>query len=237
MNVPTDIYNAINPLAQQQGVPSWLWEDVASVESGFNPQAVGDNGTSWGIFQLHQGGQADAAFAQGYSVANLYNPATNAQFALPAIASAWNRLKSTFSNNMSWWTQFAAASGHPGGGPGDTATTNEAAKLMQVYSSGPPANNCPWTCNIPTGITGWTVAVPGTDCSGCNNTTDVAPLNKVAQGVANPNSVIDQGTGLGQLMALGQDFTWLQQNYMRLLVALVAIGLLVAGIAVAGSGE
>lgn len=49
---------------------------------------------------------------------------------------------------------------------------------------------CPWYCNIPTGIVGLTVSVPGADCSGCNNTTDVAPINKVIQAVQDPTSVI-----------------------------------------------
>lgn len=52
---------------------------------------------------------------------------------------------------------------------------------------------CPWYCNIPTGIVGLTVSVPGADCSGCNKTTDVAPINKTAQAVANPASAVDQG--------------------------------------------
>lgn len=130
---PQTIYNAVNPIAIQYGVPTQLWEDVAYTESGYNPQAVGDTGTSFGIFQLHEGGQLPA----GVSGPSTFDPTLNARLAMPAIARAWNNLKSTFNpTSSSWWQSFAAQSGHPGGAPGQSVTINEATKLQSGWSGG-----------------------------------------------------------------------------------------------------
>jgi hypothetical protein len=50
-------------------------------ESGFSPTAVGDQGTSFGEFQLHQGGELGSLTPQ-----QAFNPATNAATAIPIIA-------------------------------------------------------------------------------------------------------------------------------------------------------
>jgi murein DD-endopeptidase MepM/ murein hydrolase activator NlpD len=129
--VPSSIYTAVHPIAASDNVPDALWETVASVESSFNSQAVGDNGTSYGLFQLHQGGQLG-----NLSESQAFDPTTNANTAMPAIASAWATLGPSFAaNNLSWWEQFAAASGHPGGAPGQAVTDSEAQKLMTAYNN------------------------------------------------------------------------------------------------------
>lgn len=111
----SDIFPAIEPIAQQYGVPENIWESVAQMESSYNPSAVGDLGTSFGVFQIHIGGQANNALNAGYTKQDLLNPKVNATFAMPYIADAWNKLKNTFDDSLSWWTQFASISGHPGG--------------------------------------------------------------------------------------------------------------------------
>lgn len=44
-------------VAQQLGIPVGLADALAQLESGWNPNAVGDQGTSFGLFQLHEGGE------------------------------------------------------------------------------------------------------------------------------------------------------------------------------------
>lgn len=133
-NVPASIFNAVHPIAEQNGVPDAIWETVAQVESGFNQDALGDNASSFGLFQLHIGGQFPQAFLNNPTA--LDDPALNAQYAMPDIAKAWHALSGTFdASNASWWQSFAAQSGHPGGSPGQTITDNEAAKLQQNYAS------------------------------------------------------------------------------------------------------
>lgn len=129
---PSQIYNAVHAQAVQYGVPDSIWEDVAYIESGYNPNAIGDNGTSFGLFQLHIGGQLPAQYNNNPSA--VFDPSLNAQIAMPDIAGAWNGLKSSFNpSSQSWWQSFAAQSGHPGGSPGQTVTDNEATKLQSYY--------------------------------------------------------------------------------------------------------
>ena len=129
------ILAAIKPITDQYNVPSRIVATIIQVESNWDPNALGDNGTSYGLFQLHTpGGQGDRAIADGYKPADLYDPALNARYAMPAIASAWNNLQGSFDpNNLTWWLDFAAQSGHPGGSRTNPATINEAAALQRVY--------------------------------------------------------------------------------------------------------
>lgn len=68
-------------VASQLGVSTPLAEAVAWHESGLNPTAVGDHGTSFGLFQLHQGGELGSLTPQ-----QAFNPTTNADVALTRIA-------------------------------------------------------------------------------------------------------------------------------------------------------
>lgn len=136
---PANILGAVSSVAMQYGVPTGIWEDVAYVESGYNQNAVGDNGSSFGLFQLHRGGQLPAQYESNPQA--VFDPTLNAQIAMPAIANAWSKLSSSFNpNNSAWWLMFAVESGHPGGNivtPGQ-AEQNEAVKLMNTYNNGTP---------------------------------------------------------------------------------------------------
>src|SRR5581483_542745 len=104
--VLANIYNAVEPIAQQYHIPDPIWETVAYVESGFNQNALGDQGTSYGLFQLHIGGQFPAQYLNNPTA--LDDPALNAQYAMPAIARAWQSLQPSFdAGSASWWEQFA----------------------------------------------------------------------------------------------------------------------------------
>ncbi len=52
------------------------------VESGGNNKAVGDGGTSFGLFQLHQGGELPA----GWTPEQAFDPRANAEVALSVFA-------------------------------------------------------------------------------------------------------------------------------------------------------
>lgn len=140
-SVPGDIYNTVHPIAQQQGVPDALWEDVVYVESSFNPKAHNPSG-AYGLFQLlTPGGQGDNAIHAGYTVNDLYDPKINATYGMPSVASAWNNLQGSFDpNSLGWWEKFASESGHPGGQPGQAYTDQVARTLMNDYQSSDSSN-------------------------------------------------------------------------------------------------
>lgn len=54
-----DVQSMIVNIAQQEGVDPSLALAVAQQESGFNPNAVGDGGKSFGLFQIHQPSHPD----------------------------------------------------------------------------------------------------------------------------------------------------------------------------------
>lgn len=151
--VPTNVYNAVEPIAQQYNVPDAIWENLAYYESNMNTNIVGDGpqygGYSYGLFQLHvadnwnAGGQGNTALQQltGHSYPYsqtelnlLLDPAINARYAMPSIASAWSQYGSSFQNNYNWWIQFLAASGHPGGNANDPITQNYTKSFMTLYN-------------------------------------------------------------------------------------------------------
>ena len=67
-------------------VPEYVWKPIEQVESGGNPNAVGDNGTSFGLFQLHWGG-----LGTGYSELQLKDPTINATIAAKKMGEIVSR--------------------------------------------------------------------------------------------------------------------------------------------------
>lgn len=131
--VPQNIYNAVAPVARQYGVPDSVWEDVAYQESGFNPKAVGDNGTSFGLFQLHEGGQLPQQYYNDPQA--VFDPALNARLAMPAIARGYQQSGQVNTSSLTWWERFGAISGHPGGPAGSPVNANLAQKLLKGFPS------------------------------------------------------------------------------------------------------
>lgn len=139
-SVPPSIQAVVHPFAT---CPDSIWQATGYLESGFNPFSVGDSGTSFGIFQLHRGGQADAAFrfiqrstgltgqaAEQYLMSHVE---IQAQYAMPAINAAWSSLGSSYNpTSITWWLNFCSQSGHPGGNPGNPATQSMAAKYFSL---------------------------------------------------------------------------------------------------------
>lgn len=54
-----DMQSMIFGIAKEEGVDPALALSVAQIESGFNPNAVGDNGNSFGLFQIHRPSHPD----------------------------------------------------------------------------------------------------------------------------------------------------------------------------------
>jgi hypothetical protein len=75
-------------VAREQGVDPVVAVAMMLVESGGNAAAVGDGGTSFGLFQLHEGGMLTAA---GLSPAQAYDARTNATVALKSYAHEWSK--------------------------------------------------------------------------------------------------------------------------------------------------
>lgn len=96
--------------AQDNGVPYSVLNDIAIVESDKNPNSIGDNGTSFGVFQLHQGGgQGD-----GYTQAQLLNPQINVQLGSKPIAAAYKQGQKAGLVGFPLVAYSATNSGHPG---------------------------------------------------------------------------------------------------------------------------
>lgn len=70
-------------IARQHGANPVTAVSMMLVESGGNERAVGDGGTSFGLFQLHRGGMLTAA---GLTPTQAFNPVTNARVAVASLA-------------------------------------------------------------------------------------------------------------------------------------------------------
>lgn len=126
--------------AREAGVPGDLALAIALEESGGNPRAVGDAGTSHGLFQLHQGG------ALGHmSVAEAQDPYRNAMAVLPS----WARLGPIPSDPRAALYQYYSRVGR--GSSNEIPTTRalgllpQARQLYKQYggSSGAPSPGLP----------------------------------------------------------------------------------------------
>lgn len=64
------IVNMIMRIASEEGADPAAMLATSFVESGFNPQAVGDGGTSFGLFQHHKGGAGGSTIESARSFTN-----------------------------------------------------------------------------------------------------------------------------------------------------------------------
>jgi hypothetical protein len=78
--VPTPIETVIIASATAHGVDPYTAIACATAESALNPHAVGDNGTSFGLFQLHEGGELGNLTRE-----QAFDPKTNADVALTVM--------------------------------------------------------------------------------------------------------------------------------------------------------
>lgn len=112
---------ALMEAAEQYGIPPAVMFATAQQESGLNPQAVGDQGTSFGLFQEHEGGElTSVAFAE--------NPVDAAQKAAQTFAAARAQMPNAT------WGQIVAAAQRP---------ANQAAYAQSVNGMLGKAGNMP----------------------------------------------------------------------------------------------
>lgn len=97
-------------MAASLGLDPRLAVADAMVESGLNPQAVGDGGTSFGLYQLHQGGELGSL-----TPSQAFDPATNAHVALSTMAQV--------------------AQAHPGWSPGQIAAAAQRPADPAAYAA------------------------------------------------------------------------------------------------------
>lgn len=90
MGIPSAIYQAVSPVFASYGVPDYVWQSIADMETGgsFDPKSVGDGGRSFGLFQLFTAGGQGDSYASNPDV--LFDPQLNAEVAAPAIAAAYH---------------------------------------------------------------------------------------------------------------------------------------------------
>lgn len=105
-----EIYNQIKSTFDRYGVPAAVWYPIMMMESGGNPDAIGDNGDSVGLFQLNI--RAGQGF--GWDKTYLMHPIHNAEIAAPSIAAAFKAIADTVPRER-WAAETAIRSGHPGG--------------------------------------------------------------------------------------------------------------------------
>jgi hypothetical protein len=82
------VADIITSVADTQGVDPTAAQADAWHESGMRPTAVGDGGTSFGLYQLHEGGELDDLPGPTLAdrIAQADDPATNATQALSVVA-------------------------------------------------------------------------------------------------------------------------------------------------------
>lgn len=104
----SSVANIIIETADRYGLPAWIPLDIARRESGLNPNSVGDNGSSFGLFQLHRGGLAPSSRTDE----ELKDPAINADIGIRGMLENFKRGQSAgltgyeleeYTANMSGW--------------------------------------------------------------------------------------------------------------------------------------
>lgn len=125
-------WGLVDQWASKYGVPTWIAEDIVKVESNGRANAVGDNGSSFGLLQLHRGGQAG-----NYATSQLMDPNTNLMIGMPYIAAGYQAASKAGYSGFQLLEETAGMSGHPGGSPGNyIMTSSYAGQLRAVYNGG-----------------------------------------------------------------------------------------------------
>ncbi|MEH7457429.1 transglycosylase SLT domain-containing protein [Bacillus sp. JJ1127] len=97
--------------AKKVNLPEWIPLTIAEHESRLNPKSVGDNGTSFGLFQLHRGG---GLAPDHFTDEQLKDPRTNAQIAMPHLAEGYKRGVQKGLTDFELLKYIANTSGWPG---------------------------------------------------------------------------------------------------------------------------
>ena len=152
----SDTIRAIIAAAKGVAGEDWLYLAqamlaVAWMESSFDPEIVGDYGTSFGIFQLHIGGGQGDAFVAKYGKEALFNPYLQAPFKagqmrgyFPSMGGKAALLANpgNFINDFEWVTQSPL--NHPGYDRSYSAWQTAVKAASGDWSDITPAETDPW---------------------------------------------------------------------------------------------
>lgn len=114
--------------AKKRGIDPAVAVAMMLVESGGRNTAVGDNGTSFGLFQLHEGGMLTAA---GLNSTQAFNPKTNAMVALAAYRHEYDK-----GHERRTAGQIAAASQRPADPVGYASKVDNALSRARALLAG-----------------------------------------------------------------------------------------------------
>lgn len=98
--------------ARRVSCPEYLAMGIAGAESGWDPNAVGDNGQSYGLFQLNIAGGQGTDYTGEPQL--LLNPRLNARIAMQAIVKAAWMCGNQGKEGTDYVACVAVNSGHPG---------------------------------------------------------------------------------------------------------------------------
>jgi len=115
-------------VAREQGVDPTTAVAMMLIESGGRATAVGDGGTSFGLYQLHQGGMLTAA---GLTSQQAFDPRTNASVALKSFRHEWSKGHATRTPG-----EIAAASQRPADPVGYAAKVDGAMDRARALLAG-----------------------------------------------------------------------------------------------------
>lgn len=243
VNDPFNVLPIIVGTAQKYGINPLVAIATAIVESGLNPKAIGDNGTSFGLYQLHEGGELG-----NLTEHQAFDPATNADRALSTMAQFQKQNPSLSGGSL------AAAAQRPanqsayaakinsvmqeiggvnvvaGGGPGNAGgatSTNDANTVTDAKTAYQKAQS--------TGASG---AVQHSLISGGLDALPFigGPLGIVANYFTGAGSMEKLFTEAPKVLtdafSLEEDLLWpFADNHMfRLMLGIIAVGLMLAGV-------
>ncbi|MED1559046.1 invasion protein [Bacillus paramycoides] len=110
----------ISKVAKRNGIPDWIPLSIADHETKFNRKVIGDNGTSFGLFQLHRGGLAPAQLSEE----SLMDSQINATIAISNMVNSYERGVKKGLKDWDLLKYVANTSGWPGNLGGEWTDNN-----------------------------------------------------------------------------------------------------------------
>ncbi|PGM51003.1 invasion protein [Bacillus cereus] len=110
----------ISEVAKRHGIPDWIPLSIADHETKFNRKVIGDNGTSFGLFQLHRGGLAPAQLSEE----SLMDSQINATIAISNMVNSYERGVKKGLKDWDLLKYVANTSGWPGNLGGEWTDNN-----------------------------------------------------------------------------------------------------------------
>ncbi|MBK5447328.1 invasion protein [Bacillus sp. TH22] len=110
----------ISEVAKRYDIPDWIPLSIADHETKFNRKAIGDNGTSFGLFQLHRGGLAPAQSSEE----SLVDSRINTTIAISSMVKSYERGVKKGLQDWELLKYVANTSGWPGNLGGEWTDNN-----------------------------------------------------------------------------------------------------------------